>query len=43
LQTTSKEWCGILVAADHLMGYALEADESIIQADQAFGTHAQLN
>jgi len=42
LQTTSKEWCGILVAADHWMGYALEADESIIQADKAFGTQLQL-
>jgi len=42
LQTTSKEWCGVLVAADHLMGYALEADGSIIQADLAFGTQLQL-
>jgi len=42
LQTTSKEWCGILVAADHLMGYALEADDTIAQADIVFGTQLQL-
>jgi hypothetical protein len=42
IETMGKEWCGILVAADHLMGYALEADTSLIEADRKFGTRLQL-
>jgi hypothetical protein len=43
LETTSaSEWCGVLVAADSLMGYALEADEVITEANAVFGTQLQL-
>jgi hypothetical protein len=42
VETSSKEWCGVLIAADHLMGYALEADDIVAQADVAFGTQLQL-
>lgn len=42
LETASGEWCGVLVAADHLMGYALEADDTLSEADSAFGTQLQL-
>ena len=41
-KTRSKEWCGVLVAADHLMGYALEAADTVTEADVAFGTQLQL-
>jgi hypothetical protein len=30
------DWCGIVVASDHLMGYALEADTVISQANNVF-------
>jgi hypothetical protein len=39
---SSSEWCGVLVAADSLMGYALEADDVIAEANTAFGTQLQL-
>lgn len=42
LETASKEWGGVLVAADHLMGYALEADKSMAEADATFGTRLHL-
>ena len=42
IETTSSEWCGVLVAADGLMGYALEADDTVNEADKAFGTKLQL-
>jgi hypothetical protein len=42
LETAAGEWCGVLVAADHLMGYALEADDILAEADTAFGTRLQL-
>jgi hypothetical protein len=42
LETTGGDWCGVLVAADHLMGYALEADDVIAKADAAFGTRLRL-
>jgi hypothetical protein len=42
LETTGGEWCGVLVAADHLMGYALEADDTLAEADAVFGTRLQL-
>jgi hypothetical protein len=43
LETTSaSEWCGVLVAADTLMGYALEADDVISEANMAFGMQLQL-
>ena len=43
LETASaSEGCGVLVAADTLMGYALEADDVIAEADTAFGTQRQL-
>ncbi|WP_263366762.1 hypothetical protein [Edaphobacter bradus] len=40
--SSSQEWCGILVAADSLMGYALEADDVITEAGIAFGTQLQV-
>jgi hypothetical protein len=36
------EWCGVLVAADSSMGYALEADDVVAKADAAFGTQLAL-
>lgn len=43
LETSSaSEWCGVLVAADSLMGYALEADDVKTEANTAFGTQLQL-
>ncbi|SRR6266849_233090 len=42
LETAASEWCGVLVAADHLMGYALEADDTLAEADTTFGTRLQL-
>lgn len=43
LETASKsEWCGVLVAADTLMGYALEADDVIAGANTAFAASLQL-
>jgi hypothetical protein len=42
LETATKEWCGVLVAADHLMGYALEADDTLAEANATFGTKLQL-
>lgn len=43
LETTSaSEWCGVLVAADTLMGYALEAADVIAEANAHFGMQLQL-
>lgn len=42
IETVGGEWCGILVAADHLMGYALEADDSLVEANRHFITNLQL-
>lgn len=43
LETTSAtEWCGVLVAADTLMGYALEADDVVAEANSAFGMQLQV-
>jgi hypothetical protein len=42
LETAANEWCGVLVAVDHLMGYALEADDTLVAANAAFGTQLQL-
>jgi len=42
LETSANEWCGVLVAVDHLMGYALEADDTLVAANAAFGTQLQL-
>jgi hypothetical protein len=42
LETAAKEWCGVLVAVDHLMGYALEADDTLAAANAAFGIQLQL-
>jgi hypothetical protein len=42
LETAAKEWCGVLVAVDHLMGYSLEADDTLVEADAASGTQLQL-
>lgn len=42
LETSASEWCGVLVAVDHLMGYALEADATLAKANAAFGTQLQL-
>jgi hypothetical protein len=36
------EWCGVLVAADSLMGYALEADDILNEANTTFGMQLQL-
>lgn len=38
----ASQWCGVLVAADTLMGYALEADDTIAEANVAFGMQLQL-
>jgi hypothetical protein len=35
------EWCGVLVASDHLMGDALEADDTI-RINNTFGVQLQL-
>ena len=35
------EWCGVLVAADSLMGYALEADDVLNEANVVFGMQLQ--
>ncbi len=40
IHTSSSEWCGVLVAADTIMGYALEAD--LVNLDANFGTHLSL-
>jgi hypothetical protein len=40
--TPASEWCGVLVATDSLMGYALEADDVIAEANTAFGTQLDL-
>lgn len=37
IETQSKEWCGMLVATDHLMGYALEAEDVVKEVNQAWG------
>lgn len=43
LETISPvEWCGVLVAADSLMGYALEADDILSEANATFGMQLQL-
>jgi hypothetical protein len=43
LETVSPtEWCGVLVAADSLMGYALEADDILDEANATFGVQLQL-
>jgi hypothetical protein len=42
VETQGKEWCGVLVAADHLMGYALEAADTLSEANNAFGTQLTL-
>ena len=42
LETSANEWCGVLVAVDHMMGYALEADDTLVAANAAFGTQLQL-
>ncbi len=42
IETSSGAWCGVLVAADHLMGYALEADQTLTEANAAFGTQLEL-
>ncbi|SRR6266550_4486112 len=31
------DWCGVVVAADHLMGYAMESDSVISEANRQFG------
>ena len=36
------DWCGVLVAADGFMGYALEADDLLAEANQTFGTDLSL-
>jgi hypothetical protein len=36
------DWCGVVVASDHLMGYALEADKIIDEANTAFGMNLRL-
>lgn len=36
------QWCGVLVAADSLMGYALEADDILNEANATFGMMLQL-
>jgi hypothetical protein len=38
----TSDWCGVVVASDHLMGYALEADTVISQANGAFGMNLHL-
>lgn len=40
--TAASEWCGVLVAADTLMGYALEADDVIAEANTSFSMQLQL-
>jgi hypothetical protein len=40
---SAAEWCGVLVATDTLMGYALEADDAISEADAVFGTRLELS
>lgn len=42
IETASGEWCGVLVASDHLMGYALEADKTLAEANSTFRTKLQL-
>ncbi|MGB2666635.1 MAG: hypothetical protein WAK48_21710 [Candidatus Acidiferrum sp.] len=42
LETAANEWCGVLVAVDNLMGYALEAEDTLVQANKVFGTKLQL-
>jgi len=43
LETTPKtEWCGVLVAADSLMGYALEADDVLARANAEFRTQLEI-
>jgi hypothetical protein len=42
VETATAEWCGVLVAADHLMGYALEADDILTEANAIFGTKLRL-
>lgn len=43
LETTSaSEWCGVLVATDTLMGYALEADDTISEANTAFNMNLRV-
>lgn len=43
LETVSPvEWCGVLVAADSLMGYALEADDILNEANATFGLQLRL-
>lgn len=39
---STPEWCGVLVAADGLMGYALEASDVLNEANTAFGMQLQL-
>jgi hypothetical protein len=36
------KWCGVLVAADTVMGYALDAEEVVANADAVFGTKLTL-
>ena len=39
---SASEWCGVLVAADTLMGYALEADDVIAEANSSFSMQLEL-
>ncbi len=41
-RTSAPDWCGILVAADHLMGYATESDSVIVEANKTFGMALKL-
>jgi hypothetical protein len=36
------DWCGVLVAVDGFVGYALEAEDVLTEADLTFGTHLSL-
>jgi hypothetical protein len=36
------DWCGVLVAVDGFVGYALEADDVLSEADSTFGTNLSL-
>lgn len=38
-RVAAAEWCGMLVGADHLMGYAFEAEDVLREGDRAFGTN----
>jgi hypothetical protein len=38
----TNEWCGVVVAADQLFGYALPADGTLTEASAAFGLQLAL-